>query len=834
MTRLLLRTTVIAVIAVATAGLVPMQRASASTITIDSCSGTGFDGLLLYERILEANDEETHPGPDTIVTSCDYFFGAPYPGTSYVLPPITGPLTIVGGSYHVLSDDLNDRFGFLQVPEGGSVQLQGVTLVTDVSQSGTGSFVYNAGGDLGVTDSFVLGVGRPIPGPALVTVFGATTHITRTTFRGIDDETPSGTIVNGGYTYIVDSTLEDNQRETVARLNEPPTILNSGYLSLDGTVLRQSEPASGEVLYMRGVSNSGDLVVSNSAFSGFTGVRGAAIQSIGGTLDIDRSSFVSNAARFVTGIGGGTGGAIFAESTTDISNSLFWKNSSTLDGGAIENLFYTAIHYSTFAGNTGRNGDDVDNLNTLSVATSIIGSCNGSVIDGGGNLVTVAGSACPGTLGNPKLLFRTFPGVRGFVGALQAGSDAIDFEDASAHCPSVDQRNLTRPAGGLCDVGAFENEVPTAPGSIALRNGTNPTNTGLVTLDWTASTDAESEPVAYTVYGKDADDPTETLLATVAADAPIAAPITLSEGTYDLRVEASDGIHQASGTLTGLVVDKTAPPVPTTSADRAPDYTADDGTGWYKDSVTVTYHAADPTLADGSPGSGLAYLTPPETVTTTGAHSATGHAEDNALNVGGPATDTYWVDATAPTVGFTACPATVLLGSARTLSWTASDAGSGLSTPGSGSVPVDTSTVGERTLSAAATDHVGHSTTAECVVHVVYDFGGFFSPIANPPTVNKASAGGLVNVSFSLQGNQGLNVFAPGYPVSAPITCGTNPASTTGLATTAVKPGLTYAASPRGRYVYPWKTVASWVGTCRQLVVKLADGTYHRANFSFK
>ena len=43
---------------------------------------------------------------------------------------------------------------------------------------------------------------------------------------------------------------------------------------------------------------------------------------------------------------------------------------------------------------------------------------------------------------------------------------------------------------------------------------------------------------------------------------------------------------------------------------------------------------------------------------------------------------------------------------------------------------------------------------------------------------------------------------------------------------------LSYDASAN-QYVYVWKTDKAWAGTCRQLVVKLADGTYHRANFEF-
>lgn len=36
------------------------------------------------------------------------------------------------------------------------------------------------------------------------------------------------------------------------------------------------------------------------------------------------------------------------------------------------------------------------------------------------------------------------------------------------------------------------------------------------------------------------------------------------------------------------------------------------------------------------------------------------------------------------------------------------------------------------------------------------------------------------------------------------------------------------------RYTYVWKTDAAWKGTCRQLVLKPADGTFHRASFSLR
>lgn len=47
-----------------------------------------------------------------------------------------------------------------------------------------------------------------------------------------------------------------------------------------------------------------------------------------------------------------------------------------------------------------------------------------------------------------------------------------------------------------------------------------------------------------------------------------------------------------------------------------------------------------------------------------------------------------------------------------------------------------------------------------------YTFTGFYQPVDNQPTVNTMQAGRAVAVKFSLGGDQGLNIFAPGYPAS--------------------------------------------------------------------
>jgi len=152
------------------------------------------------------------------------------------------------------------------------------------------------------------------------------------------------------------------------------------------------------------------------------------------------------------------------------------------------------------------------------------------------------------------------------------------------------------------------------------------------------------------------------------------------------------------------------------------------------------------------------------------------------------------------------------------------------SSPASGSVfPVGTTTV-----HASADD--GTTTPSTCTFKVIvqYNFAGFFQPVDNLPVFNVVQAGRAIPVKFTLSGNKGLGIFAPGSPSSGPIACNSSdPASDLTETVTAGGSSLSYDPTT-DRYIYVWKTDQSWAGTCRQLVVELNDGTIHRANFKFK
>lgn len=110
-------------------------------------------------------------------------------------------------------------------------------------------------------------------------------------------------------------------------------------------------------------------------------------------------------------------------------------------------------------------------------------------------------------------------------------------------------------------------------------------------------------------------------------------------------------------------------------------------------------------------------------------------------------------------------------------------------------------------------------------------FDGFMPPVTNPPEVNAANPGRAVPVKFSIPGSNGTlaSVFADGYPQSAPVSCATPGTPTLGDPTVSV--GFD-PLTPGDDYNYVWKTDRSWRG-CRALIVKLVDGTYHRALFDF-
>jgi Tol biopolymer transport system component len=240
--------------------------------------------------------------------------------------------------------------------------------------------------------------------------------------------------------------------------------------------------------------------------------------------------------------------------------------------------------------------------------------------------------------------------------------------------------------------------------------------------------------------------------------------------------------------------------------------------GWFTDSVTVAL--------SGAPGITYSLDGAPFTSGTSLVISGTGvHTLDFQGTDGSHGSLDVPIDTSPPTVEVNAT-----YGIGEIAYVICADAGSGIAVCNP-QTPLDTSTIGTKTVTVHAEDRAGHVFDATLTYTVVgFTFVGFAPPIANPPVLNDANGGSSIPVKFSLTGFHGLDVLAQGYPQSQPIDC------TTGAPTGAATPTsrLSFAYDPLAdQYIYTWNTDVAWNGTCRQLIVQLDDGTVKRANFRF-
>ncbi|HEY0738370.1 MAG TPA: PxKF domain-containing protein, partial [Herpetosiphonaceae bacterium] len=212
-----------------------------------------------------------------------------------------------------------------------------------------------------------------------------------------------------------------------------------------------------------------------------------------------------------------------------------------------------------------------------------------------------------------------------------------------------------------------------------------------------------------------------------------------------------------------------------------------------------------------------------------------------------PATHTWTIDTSAPQTTITSQPANPSTSGSASFSFTSSEASSSFecsldnspfatcASPQSYSGLTDGShSFAVRAIDAAGNADATPATYAWTInTSTAYNWSGFFQPVDNLPTLNLVKAGSAIPVKFSLSGYQGLTIFKLGYPKSEAIACSST-APVLGIEETvsAGSSGLTYDVAS-DHYVYVWKTDKGWANTCRQFVIQLADGSYHRANFKF-
>ena len=250
------------------------------------------------------------------------------------------------------------------------------------------------------------------------------------------------------------------------------------------------------------------------------------------------------------------------------------------------------------------------------------------------------------------------------------------------------------------------------------------------------------------------------------------------------------------------------------------------GVGWYNADVSVDWQATDDSGSASDPA---------DTVATTegaGVVYTSGQSCDPANNCA-TGSITLSIDKTAPTV---TCATSRFMVNQPGATVTAS-VGDALSGPLASTVStnVGTAQAGTFTVSLTGSDTAGNSRTVVCSYTVGYRFEGFFAPVDNLPTVNKANAGQAIPIKWRITDYNGVGISDPASFVS--VTSGSTSCSPTDplddVETYSGNSGLQYHGN--GNWQFNWKTPKSYAGQCRVMRLNLADGdTSHTAEFRFK
>jgi hypothetical protein len=266
-----------------------------------------------------------------------------------------------------------------------------------------------------------------------------------------------GGIWNSGTMMLMDSTVSGN---SVVAAGAYGVGGSGGGIWNSGTMILMNSTVSGNSAYGHehdyyewdfgsggGITNSGTLTLMNSTVSGNSSNKmGGGIDSVG-SLTLINSTVSGNAAHGVSSyfdsnsqglifINNGSGGGISGSAT--LINSTVVGNSTDPDGGGGISGGTLTLTNTIIANNTNR-----DCSGTLDPS-----STNNLIEDG-----TCSSTFPPGTDPNLGPLQDNDGPTQ--THALLPDSPAIDAGTNNG-CPDTDQRGITRPINGTCDIGAYE------------------------------------------------------------------------------------------------------------------------------------------------------------------------------------------------------------------------------------------------------------------------------------------------------------------------------------------------------------------------------------------
>jgi len=286
----------------------------------------------------------------------------------------------------------------------------------------------------------------------------ATLNLLNANLKNNMSGTGGGAIFNNGSLMLAFVTLNQN-----SAANSGGALFNYGSVDLAYVTFNGNWSSQGGA-----IANEGFIDMSFSTLAGNycrNGAGGGGVYNPG-VFEFDHSTFINNSSTH--GVSGG--GAILNEGELLGANSTFWLNTADNDGGAIYDNGPEELTFVTIADNSAPGGSLYNLPGAVSLKATIVAhgssgpNCNGSVVSKGYNLSDDSSCNLTGTgdiNSRGASLDPTGPQVNGGITptiALLPGSLAVNAIPSGV-CAGIvtdDQRQVLRPQGSGCDIGAFE------------------------------------------------------------------------------------------------------------------------------------------------------------------------------------------------------------------------------------------------------------------------------------------------------------------------------------------------------------------------------------------
>lgn len=332
---------------------------------------------------------------------------------------------------------------------GATMNLTNVTLNYNTATGGGG--IDSTCGSLNITGGTVnanTGSGVNVRGGGNLTMYGTTVYGNQTTLSG------AGVYLETTSSTITASTISTN-RSTFTAADGGGIYLSAGSLIVDSsTVMSNTLPGAntqGGGIFV-GQSSTTMLSVINSAIVSNTAQLGGGL----GVQDLAEIVNTTISGNIAAGGGGGIQELYAGDSALSLLNVTI-SNNQAPSGGGVSMGNQAHIKNSLIAGNTSPVGPDCNgNFDSSYASYNILGNsehCYGLTNGVNGNIVGT--TAQPLTVGLGSLANNGGNGR--LTHALLTGSLAINTADPNAAaCPSPDERGISRPQNGRCDIGAFE------------------------------------------------------------------------------------------------------------------------------------------------------------------------------------------------------------------------------------------------------------------------------------------------------------------------------------------------------------------------------------------